>query len=160
MRDVQLSDDQKASLEKRAVSGQIKGRSINATVRRNLRALAQEEGRQLAQRAEPLHLAGCMLYWAKGAKNRNQLRFTNSDSEMTAFFVKFLRAYFNVADEQIKITCNLFADHLARQREIEQVWLDVLRLPRSSLCTSTVNVYSKYSKKKRQNKLPYGRAAS
>jgi hypothetical protein len=31
-----------------------------------------------------------------------------------------------------------------------------LGLPSSSLCQSTVNVYSKYSKKKRINKLPYG----
>jgi hypothetical protein len=118
--------------------------------------LAQEEGRQLAERREALHVAGCMLYWAEGAKGRNQIRFTNSDPEMARFFVKFLRTYFNVRDEDIKITCNLFADHLERQREIEHFWLKTLRLPPSSLCKSTVNVYSKYSKKKRINKLPYG----
>lgn len=156
VRDVQLSDEQKALLELRAFRGQVKGNAVNAVVRRDVRALAQEEGRQLAQRAEPLHVAGCMLYWAEGAKNRNQLRFTNSDPKMIAFFVEFLRRYFSVADENVKITCNLFADHLDRQREIEQFWLDALRLPRSSLCRSTVNVYSKYSKKKRKNKLPYG----
>jgi hypothetical protein len=40
--------------------------------------------------------------------------------------------------------------------EIERFWLDVVGLPRTSLSKSTVNVYSKYSKKKRRNKLPYG----
>ena len=94
VRDVKLSDEQKVLLELRAVSGQIKGSAVNATVRSDVRALAQEEGRQLARRAEPLHIAGCMLYWAEGAKSRNQLRFTNSDPEMTAFFVRFLRTYF------------------------------------------------------------------
>ena len=43
-----------------------------------------------------------------------------------------------------------------RQTEIEQFWLDVVQLPRSCLCKSHVNVYSKYSQKKRTNKLPYG----
>jgi hypothetical protein len=54
------------------------------------------------------------------------------------------------------IHCNLFADHLARQREIEQFWLDTLQLPPTALRKSIVNVYSKYSQKKRDNKLPYG----
>jgi hypothetical protein len=54
------------------------------------------------------------------------------------------------------ISCNLFADHEPRQREIENFWLDALGLPPSSLCKSIVNRYSKYSQKKRKNKLPYG----
>jgi hypothetical protein len=45
----------------------------------------------------------------------------------------------------MKIHCNLFADHLERQREIEDFWLAVLGLPRSSLRKSIVNAYSKYS---------------
>jgi len=75
---------------------------------------------------------------------------------MIAFFARFLRACFGVPDEKIRIRCNLFADHLEAQHEIEQFWLDLLRLPRSCLTRSAVNVYSKYSKKKRRNKLPYG----
>jgi len=42
------------------------------------------------------------------------------------------------------------------QAQIEQFWLDTLELPRESLCRSIVNVYSKYSEKKRTNRLPYG----
>jgi hypothetical protein len=72
------------------------------------------------------------------------------------FFVSFLKTYWNLKDTDFRLTCNLFADHQERQREIEQFWLDLVDLPRSCLCKSTVNVYSKYSKKKRQNKLPYG----
>ena len=54
------------------------------------------------------------------------------------------------------VDCNLFADHLDRQREIESFWLERLELPQSCLRKSTVNVYSKYSQKKRRNRLPYG----
>jgi hypothetical protein len=53
------------------------------------------------------------------------------------------------------VTCNLFADHLPDQERIEQFWLDVLQLPPECLRKSIVNVYSKYSQKKRKNMLPY-----
>jgi hypothetical protein len=138
VRDVELTEEQQTTLELQAFNGHVKGRAVNSAVRRSARVLAQEEGRQLAERREALHVAGCMLYWAEGAKDRNQIRFTNSDPEMARFFVKFLRTYFNLRDENIKITCNLFADHLERQREIEHFWLETLRLPQSSLCKSTV----------------------
>ncbi len=98
-----------------------------------------------------------MLYWAEGDKgSKNCARLSNSDPDLLALFVEFLRIHLEVPDEKLRVTCNLFADHLARQVEIEQFWLDLLGLPRSSLCKSFVNVYSKYSQKKRQNKLPYG----
>ena len=97
-----------------------------------------------------------MLYWAEGSRSRNQLRFTNSDPEMVRFFVRFLRRCFGVAADEISVTCNLFADHAEHQEEIEQFWLNIVGVRRTSLCRSTVNAYSKYSQKKRQNKLPYG----
>ena len=52
--------------------------------------------------------------------------------------------------------CSLFADHVDRQRKIEAFWLQTLRLPPRCLRKSIVNTYSKYSQKKRANKLPYG----
>lgn len=97
-----------------------------------------------------------MLYWAEGSKSRNAVQFVNSDPMMARYFVRFLRTHFAVPDEAFRLDCNLFADHVERQREIEQFWLDTLDLPISCLRKSTVNVYSKYSQKKRQNKLPYG----
>lgn len=121
-----------------------------------MRIHAQEEGRIYARLGDPLHAAGCMLYWAEGSKHRNAVKFTNSDPALVRFFVHFLREFFLLRDEEFRVTCNLFADHADRQWQIEQFWLDQLRLPRASLRKSTVNVYSKYSKKKRQNKLPWG----
>jgi hypothetical protein len=97
-----------------------------------------------------------MLFWAEGSRERNVVVFTNSDPEMVAFFLRFLRSCFSVPDEKVRVTCNLFADHEKHQHEIEQFWLDLLQLSRKSLRRSTANRYSKYSKKKRRNKLPYG----
>jgi len=75
---------------------------------------------------------------------------------MARLFVRFLLTYFDLQPQDIRITCQLFADHLERQREIEQFWLAALGLPRGSLRTSVVNVYSRYSQRKRMNRLPHG----
>jgi transcriptional regulator with XRE-family HTH domain len=152
VRDIELTPAQVAALRQAGVRGGI----ANAARGLARRRAAQAEGRAHARRTEPRHLAGCMLYWAEGSRNRNAVLFTNSDPEMVRFFVRFLRASFEILDDRIRITCNLFADHADDQREIEDFWLTLLDLPRTCLCKSTVNVYSKYSKKKRRNKLPYG----
>jgi hypothetical protein len=107
-------------------------------------------------RGGDLYSLGCMLYWAEGSRNRNRVVFTNSDPEMARFFVDFLRASFGLDTGRFRVTCNLFADHEGRQREIEDFWLAKLGLPRTCLCKSIVNRYSRYSKKRRKNRLPHG----
>jgi len=153
VRDIELTAAQRDELNgrgNRAATPVLAARAL-ATRRE-----AQDEGRTIAGRGDPIHVAGRMLYRAEGSKHRNAVILVNSDPAMIAFFARFLRACFNVPDEEMRLRCNLFADHLERQRAIEHFWLDLLGLPRSCLCKAAVNVYSKYSKKKRQNKLPYG----
>lgn len=116
----------------------------------------QEEGRQLARERDASYAADCMLYWAEGDKSRNSVRITNSDPELVLSFATFLRQQFEVPSDRMNIHCYLFADHLEHQCKVEQFWLSRLALPSSSLRKSVVNVYSKYSLKKRANKLPYG----
>ena len=153
VRDIVLTTRQRGVLIDRARVRRTRSRMAHF---RNRRLRHQARGRAQARRSEPAHAAGCMLYWAEGSKSRNSVQFVNSDREMVRYFVDFLRAYYGVPDERFRIACNLFADHLERQREIEQFWLDTLCLPQSCLRKSTVNVYSKYSQKKRTNRLPYG----
>lgn len=158
VRDIDLTPRQEfvLRLQNARYDGQKKGQAIAATRRRAERLGYQRRGRRLARKGEPLHVAGCMLYWAEGAKGRNQLCFSNSDPEMARFFVRFLRTYFDLRADDIRITCNLFADHAERQREVERFWLEALGLPESSLRKSVVNVSSRHSKRKRLNMLPYG----
>jgi transposase-like protein len=153
VRDLELTEVQRGDLAGRARRLRVEARSA---CWRERRRRFQEHGRLLARRGDALHAAGCMLYWAEGSKQRNAAQISNADPEVLRFFVRFLRTYFEVSDERIRVACNLFADHLERQREIEQFWLDTLELPSNSLRRSIVNVYSKYSQKKRQNRLPYG----
>lgn len=158
VRDIELTPSQHEALQlkNRLYGPQALARSALMERHRTRRINAQEEGRMYARCGDPLHAAGCMLYWAEGSKHRNTLKLTNSDPALVRFFVHFLREYFLLRDEEFRITCNLFADHAERQWQIEQFWLDTLRLPRTCLRKSTVNVYSKYSQKKRKNMLPYG----
>jgi hypothetical protein len=159
IRDIPLRADQLESLRQRnpAYNRQLRGANRNAERGCARRLAAQEEGRLRVRQGDLLYIAGVMLYWAEGDKSsRNAARISNSDPEVLKLFMRFLRDCLDVPDERVSVTCNLFADHLDRQVEIEEFWLDELGLPRERLCKSFVNVYSKYSQKKRQNKLPYG----
>lgn len=159
VRDIPLTPEQLESLRLRnpAYNSQLRGASQNAERGRARRLASQHEGRAIVREADPLFIAGVMLYWAEGDKSsRNAARLSNSDPEVLRLFARFVRTCFDVTNDQMAVTCNLFADHLGRQRDIERFWLDVVELPPERLCKSHVNVYSKYSQKKRQNKLPYG----
>ena len=158
VRDIELTEAQQLALLERnpAYNRQLSGWTQLAARRRAEREGFQQEGRRRARANEPRFIAGCMLYWAEGSKKRNQLQFANSDPAMARFFVDFLKTYFDLAPEQIRITCHLYADHLDKQVAIERHWLETLGLPPESLRKSVVNVYSKYSKRKRVGNLPYG----
>ena len=157
VRDVPLTVEQHAALLRRmSANGRAAAAAGRSKAAREVRRSYQEHGRRQARRRVPLHVAGCMLYWAEGSKMRNSVQFVNSDPAMARFFVRFMRTHFAVPNDGFRLDCNLFADHIERQQDIEQFWLDTLGLPTSCLRKSTVNVYSKYSQKKRQNRLPYG----
>ena len=152
VREIELSDRERAEIALRGASARSRARSAYYRARRRH---FQEEGRAVAKLGEPLHMAGCMLFWAEGSKHRNVVQLTNSDPAMIAFFAHFLRQYFE-HDASLRLSCNLFADHGERQREIEDFWLATAGLPRKCLTKSQVNTYSRASKRTRTGKLPYG----
>jgi hypothetical protein len=156
VRDISLDDEAQQRLIERTGKGPAVAAVLKASRARELRLAHQEEGRRLARERDALYAIGCMLHWAEGDKCRNSVRMSNSDPELLALFVHFLQHHFDVRPEQFCVCCNLFADHIDRQHDIEQFWLERLGLPQSSLRKSVINVYSKHSRKKRQNKLPYG----
>ena len=158
VRQVELTPEQLEALTRRnpIYSGQRSGARANAERSLAARRAFQEAGRQHARHGDRRYVAGCMLYWAEGSKSRNSVCFTNSDPAMMAFFVAFLRDYFGVCGDAIRVTCNLYADHARHISEIEDFWLRTLELSRASLLKSTVNTRSAASKLKRVNTLPYG----
>jgi hypothetical protein len=97
-----------------------------------------------------------MLYWAEGAKERNAVRFVNSDQEMSCHFVRFLRNSLGVRSEQITLRLNVYLNNGLTIREIEDRWLRKLELPRTCLRKHSINHYPTSTSGMRRHKLPYG----
>jgi len=68
-----------------------------AEMKREERRAYQREGRRRAKQGDPLHEAGCMLYWAEGTKDRNVLKLANSDVNLVRFFHRFLVTCFDLS---------------------------------------------------------------
>lgn len=124
--------------------------------RREARRAFQEQGRTRARLGEPLHTAGCMLYWAEGKKNRNTVQFSNSDPAMHSVFVGFLRTCFATPDEQLRFSVNAYTSGTRAIEAIEAYWLDLLQLPPESARKHTVNHPPTSSSGNKAGKLPNG----
>jgi transposase len=71
VRDIVLSDEQRTSLKEaqhKFRPGPHKGSETNMLKHREIRRSYQAEGRAKALERDPLHIAGCMLFWAEGKK--------------------------------------------------------------------------------------------
>ena len=137
-------------------NGQLLGVSTNAARRRAERLAFQAQGRVLARAHDPLHQAGCMLYWAEGAKARNSVDFANADVEMHRFFIRFLTRCYAVSPAAIKLRLTCHLGNGLTLEEIEGYWLAELGLDRASLRKSIVVAPSVGELKRR--KIPYGTA--
>jgi hypothetical protein len=123
---------------------------------REARRQSQLDGRATARQRDSLHLAGCMLYWAEGAKARNTLEFSNSDRHMLVLFRRFLTDALAIEIDEIAMTLNVYTNNGLSIEEIEAYWLDLLGLPQSSVRKHTVNHMPTSSSGRARNKLPYG----
>src|SRR5690606_23862090 len=111
---------------------QKKGARANVIKHRNLRKKYQEEGRIKARQGDALHLAGCMLYWAEGSKNRNNVELVNSDTDMLVYFMRFLRESLQVKSEEIRFRINVYLGNGLSEDEIIVYWLKALNLETSN----------------------------
>lgn len=156
-RDIVLTEAQEIALRhsnERRVAQQ-KGAEANVRKHRQKRLAYQAEGRAKARTGHPLHLAGCMLYWAEGYKSRNEVKFVNSDAEMIRTFMRFLRCSLNVHDDEIKLRIVAYLDNDLSKNTIEAHWLAITQLSRSHLGTCSYD-NAPISSQQRGRKLTYG----
>jgi hypothetical protein len=158
VRDIPLTEEQARALRASHQGPDAVARRTSAWSRlcRRRRELAQAEGRAAARIGDPLHLTGCMLYWAEGAKDRNQLSFANSDPAMVRTFCRFLRESLRIPDERITIRVNAYTGGGLDPEAIEAHWLSVCGLPRTQLRKSVFDYRPVSSRGLRERKLPYG----
>jgi hypothetical protein len=158
VRDIELTHSQRAALQARnpAYNGQYLGAATRVTQGRQRRAAHQTAGRERVRNNDHDFVHACLLYWGEGAKSRHSLSFSNADPDMVRVWVRLLRTALAAPEERIRLTCYLYADHVAEQTDVEAFWLDVTRLARANMCKSIVNSYSRSSQRKRQRLLPFG----
>ncbi len=124
---------------------------------RERRRMAQQDGRRRARLGgDLLHQAGCMLYWAEGAKSRNNIKVTNSDVHMIRYFLRFLTETLDVPKERFALSINVYTNNGLDIEEIERHWLEGLDLPTSCVRKHAVNRPPTSSSGRKRNKLPYG----
>lgn len=141
-RDIPLTAVQQAALHERmeaCYAGRAAGAEAVRAKHQALRKQYQQAGRLKAREHDPLHLAGCMLYWAEGAKSRNSLSMVNSDPDMMVFYLRFLRECLNIKDEEIDLRITCYLGNGLSLDQIESYWIELLRLPRSCLRKSIIN---------------------
>jgi hypothetical protein len=159
-RDIVLTEAQHERLREAnpIYNQQLRGQEGRRASARAARLVAQEHGRAAARHGDPVHLQGCMLYWAEGAKGRNSLVLVNTDVEMHRVFLGFLRHSYAVPDERITFRVNCHLNNGLSVAEIEDWWLGELGLPRDCARTATVNRPSRASRWRR-NVYVYGTAS-
>jgi hypothetical protein len=146
--DAQLSENRRRGAKVRSVAWAERFREV--------RRGYQDEGRRRAREGDPLHQAGCMLYWAEGTKSRNTVGVSNSDVNLLRFFGQFLRTSFDVKPEDFKVSVNVYLNNGLAIDEIERYWLDALGLPPSCLRKHIIDFKPTSSSGLKRNKLPYG----
>jgi transposase-like protein len=157
-RDIELAPEQRAALQDRERRNRESFGSRSETwahVARMRRLEWQEEGRIRARLGDPLHEAGCMLYWGEGGKSRNLLSLANSDANMMRFFARFLRESLEVDPVRFRVRLNVYLGNGLALVEIEDHWLGALEAPRSCLRGHTLNSYPTSSSGQKKS-LPYG----
>jgi len=136
-------------------AGRLRG--ANWRERCRARRLAyQEEGRERARLCEPLHAAGCMLYWAEGSKSRNVLKIANSDPFLLRFFVRFLNECFGLLANDYLVRVNCYTTPDRPIDVVERYWSRTLELPRGAFRKPTLNHFPTSSSGTKKGKLPYG----
>lgn len=156
-RDIELTAEQHENLRysDARYEAQRKGAEANVIKHRNKRIQYQEEGRIKAREGDPLHLAGCMLYWGEGKKSRDAVRFSNSDPDMIKVYMKFIRESLQIQENKIRISLNFYLNNGLSQEKIEEYWLKLLQTDRTNMNASRINAQPSSSKQKGR-KLLYG----
>lgn len=161
VKDIKLSEAQRAILDMRNPALHWTASRALATEQkiekfRNIRLGFQLKGRQRSRENDPLYIAGCMLYWAEGAKNRNVVKFCNSDPAMIRLFLKFLRRCYGVPNEKVSLRISCYTDKGKTVEEIENFWLNLTGLTRDCLYKASVNYDSRGKSNNKRRKLTYG----
>lgn len=119
-----------------------------------LREKQQQIGREKALEMEPLHLAGCMLYWAEGTKAINAFQFTNCNPNMHRIILAFIKKFFPQFVCRLRFRISFYPSSDNTYDSVRQYWCQELGVEASSFTKPTDK--SKYYSKPKTNKYKNG----
>ena len=80
-----------------------------------------------------IYCIGLGLYWGEGYKRGSQeFGFTNSDSAMIRFYIKWLNIVFKVSSEDLILRVSINEQHQFRIDEVERHWSKLTLVPLSN----------------------------
>jgi predicted transcriptional regulator len=154
VRDVALTEEQKNVL-KNNISNKL-GDTYIRDKYCAIRKEYQEEGRQLVKTANKDFIAGLMLFWAEGSKEKNSIRFVNSDINMLKMFKIFLEKYFNVPKDQFSFSFQWYTNNGHTFEEVKNYWLGNLDLTENQLKKCRIDMRYDKAPGRKVGKIPYG----
>ncbi len=102
---------------------------------------------------EKLRLIGVALYLGEGGKSQNRVDFTNSNPEIIRLIMIFFRQTCKVREEKFRIQLSIHdGKNIPRAKKY---WSEITGVPEKQFIKVNLSI-SKYSKKKRRKKLPFG----
>lgn len=133
---VKLTKQQTKNLQGRRLSGTHAGRAaamiVNKQRYQKIRMDARLHGYNEAN-GDPLHVAGCMLYWAEGSKSMNTATMSNTDPILLKKFVEFL-IYLGVSVDRIGVSCRVHnTPGNASPAQCRKFWASSLGIKMSSV---------------------------
>ncbi|MFW6109968.1 MAG: hypothetical protein ACOC6Q_00880 [Patescibacteria group bacterium] len=134
-RDVELIEEQRRDLLKRAEDGAAKGRLKWAKIQKQrrlteIRTLCKEGIEEVGDlNRRDFFLTGVGLYWTEGFKSNDRCGFINSDPEMVCFLILWMKTFFDLEDEDFYVNVDINIAHKERIEEVEKFWSDVTGIP-------------------------------
>jgi len=167
VRHVELTPEQKSYLDSRNPVKNYNLYKNTAAIERTKitwmerRKKYQEMGREICQEAyknkDIDFFVGIVLYWTEGyrSRNRNVVHFSNTDLVMVKVFVKFIKKFFDVEDNEICVTLHCWLGNNVTLKDVEDYWIKNLELNKINLRKTYVEQKRKVTGK-RKNIHTYG----
>ncbi len=140
LRSVGLSKEQKQRLTDKKLASALRGAIQRKKIRLKKTEVIKNDARKNVPKLinDPLWLAGTMLYWAEGSKEKpwrtgEKVAISNMSPEVHVIFLAWINKYFNV--KRVDLKYELFIHEGNKVDKMKYFWVDNLNIPLSRIRT-------------------------